>query len=275
MKKSKLILSLAVSGLVLGSGATTAFAATTSTTTEGTIDFTEGTGTGVVIKPETDNEVDPETGGNTTGPLRIQHVPDFAFGTQELEIGKQTFNPTLETYKYKDASLQPGAVAGQSYAIPHFIQVSDARGTNTGWNLTASATQFTTKKTGDVMPNATITLGQSKLSNTVYDDATIAQKMKTFVGNNNTGSGKLTIPTSGGSSLVMQTITDAKADTTNGTQTSIVLNDAYDKDKLDYNFTDRNVGVQFTKTNTDSAIVSSDADNFYESVITWTLADGI
>ncbi|MEF9936429.1 MAG: WxL domain-containing protein [Carnobacterium sp.] len=273
MKKTTLLAGLVLSGLILTTTETCAFAAE-STTTEGSINFKTGDVIGEVIKPETPNVIVPETGGSSAGPLRIQHVPDFSFGTQELAIGNQSFNPTLETYKFKDTSLQAGAVAGETYAIPHFIQVTDARGSNAGWNLTAKATTFTTKQSNDEMPNATITLQEGKLSNTTYDDTEIANRINTFKGNSNAGTGKLTIPTDGNSLLVMQTKTDTKVDTTNGTQTSLVLNDLYDKENLGYQATETNTGVQFDKTNKDIAIVT-DAANAYESIITWTLTDGI
>lgn len=263
MKKTEILFSLAVCSVVLGA-TSTAFAADVVLPTEGSIQWVVPTGPGEVIKPELPEIIiKPGEGGSTSGPLKLQHVPDFDFGKQELKTGEQTFNPLLSSYTFTGDVVQPGGNKTDTYYIPHFIQVTDERGLKNGWDLKVSATKFTNGS--DVLDNATITLhGTDKLSNSVHSDTEIKNRVTTF------GANDLVISTDPNAPvLVMGTKDNTSATTTNGTKTSLVLDKTYNKDKLDYKATDVNKGVTFTKTKNDIAILGT-----YKSTINWTLTDG-
>lgn len=258
MKLSKKLVTLSLTGGLLLASAPAAFA--TDTTTDGTINFKESTNLkGDTIKPETDPDevIIPESGSYTEGLLRIQHVPDFNFGEREIAVGLKTYNPLMKTYKSADP------LDTDTYAIPHFIQVTDIRGVNSGWNLDVSASVFKAS-TGETLPNATITLGQKKLSNNVHGN--IADKVNVFKNN-----ATLVIPTAeNATEQVLATKDNTIATTTNGTQTSLVLNDTYNAATV-YDATKENEGVTFTKTSKDLPVKTV----VYKSTITWNLTAGI
>lgn len=275
MKLSKII-SLSVCSLVLFGTASTVMAAEGgSAVTDGTIDFeVETDPAGEIIKPETDEPIETEEGSSTTGNLRIQFVPDFNFGRQKIKTGEETYAPTYMKYQYKG---QPTGKEGDYY-MPQFLQVSDTRGTNEGFTLTVKGTTFK-RKTGDELPFATIALTDGRLSNNVFSEAEIKERVDTFKGVSNVGTGKLVIPTGTADAMpVMMTKSNEKVHSTNGTQTSLILSSTYDKDKLDYLATDKNEDVIFTKTNKDIPTITPVAPaelDPYESKITWTLTAGI
>lgn len=85
-------------------------------------------------KPEDpSNPVNP--GGDdhqpgTNGPLSIDYVSDFDFGTQKITSTDQTYNAKAQYYKDTadgQAALNPTVL---------FAQVTDNRGNGAGWNLT-------------------------------------------------------------------------------------------------------------------------------------------
>lgn len=275
MKLSKFI-GLSVCSLVLIGTASTVMAAEGgSAITDGTIDFeVETDPAGEIIKPETDEPIETEEGSSTTGNLRIQFVPDFNFGRQKIKTGEETYAPTYMKYQYKG---QPTGKEG-AYYMPQFLQVSDTRGTNEGFTLTVKGTTFK-RKTGDELPFATIALTDGRLSNNVFSEAEIKERVDTFKGVSNVGNGKLVIPTGAVDGVpVIMTKSNDKAHSTNGTQTSLILSSTYDKDKLDYLATDKNEDVVFTKTNKDIPTITPVAPaelDPYESKITWTLTTGI
>lgn len=275
MKLSKII-GLSVCSLVLfGTTSTVMAAEGGSAVTDGTIDFeVETDPAGEIIKPETDEPIETEEGSSTTGNLRIQFVPDFNFGRQKIKTGEETYTPTYMKYQYKG---QPTGKEGDYY-MPQFLQVSDTRGTNEGFTLTVKGTTFK-RQTGDELPFATIALTDGRLSNNVFSEAEIKERVDTFKGVSNGGTGTLVIPTGTADAMpVMMTKSNEKVHSTNGTQTSLILSSTYDKDKLDYLATDKNEDVIFTKTNKDiptiTPVALAELDP-YESKITWTLTAGI
>lgn len=106
------------------------------------ITFTAGSGSVAPVDPTNPTKplpegptdpTDPPTGN--TGSLTLDYVSSVNFGTNEIS------NKTVE---YSTKSKKP------------FIQVSDRRGTGTGWSVTAMATKFTNGTT-DTLPGAFIT----------------------------------------------------------------------------------------------------------------------
>ncbi|MFZ4355293.1 WxL domain-containing protein, partial [Enterococcus gallinarum] len=62
----------------------------------------------------------------TAGPLSIDYASSLSFGEQTITSKNMTYY--AETQKYKDN-------AGADQEGPNFVQVSDNRGTETGWTL--------------------------------------------------------------------------------------------------------------------------------------------
>ncbi|MGM0125946.1 hypothetical protein IGI37_003347 [Enterococcus sp. AZ194] len=74
------------------------------------------------------NPINPEkpvTPG-TDGPLSIDYVSDFQFNVQQISTKDQTYNAAPQAYTTFD---------GESTTGPNFVQVTDTRGTQTGWQL--------------------------------------------------------------------------------------------------------------------------------------------
>lgn len=121
-------------------------------TTNGQIEFTPNEEEeATVIPPVTDPEVDidPEAPG-TTGPLSLVKAVTMDFGNQVISNQDQTYNMIAE-----EASLADGT--GQ---VPYisFAQVQDTRGSNVGWDLKVSLSNFTSSTQNSVLTGAQITL---------------------------------------------------------------------------------------------------------------------
>lgn len=264
----KYLSGLVVCGAVLTVSASSVLAADFDANTEGSVTFiTDGDKTGIITKPEEPGTVivpEVDEGNKTTGDLRIQFVPSFKFGVNELKVGEQLLNPTLIKYE------QTVPAAGGDQYIPHFIQVTDVRGKKQGWKLQVSSTTFKTDA-GDELPYAKITFKQGKLSNDVYNSTEIASKMTTFADGGNT----LEIPTDPAQAvLVMETKTNNAVSTTDGTATTVVLDGSYEKGKV-YTGTEKNQQVVLTKTNRDIPVIAEAGQpaKMYKSTIKWVLTD--
>lgn len=229
--------------------------------TDGTVTFRPSKDlVGETIKPEQQPEevIYPLSGSATAGLLRLQHVPDFNFKEWELEVGKQVFTPTLEQYQSKDPQKN------DIYSIPHFIQVTDIRGTNEGWKIKVSATVFENED-GHQLKNTRLTFTEAKLSNDVFS-TTISDKVNIF-----SGESSLEIPTEPkNGEILMETKGNDIETTTNGTRTSLVLNNDY-LPSTSYDLLGKNSGVRLTKSALDSPFVQTD----YRATIKWDLISGL
>ncbi|AMV60205.1 extracellular protein [Pediococcus damnosus] len=156
MINKKLLLSvLSIGTLVLGAVApVTAFAAESrieqSTATaafkENTVDPVDP-----VDPTNPTDPTDPEIPGTgETGPLTIDYVSSFDFGTHNI--------PTADaTYTAADAKK------GDGTAIPNYVQVSDRRaGTPKGWSLTVKEEKQFVDTTGSELSGAALSLGTSQ-----------------------------------------------------------------------------------------------------------------
>ncbi|GAB3064288.1 WxL domain-containing protein [Salinicoccus sesuvii] len=152
MKFKKLLTALLITSLSISSLSAVANAAES----EADITFTEGEETPDVLDPTTPEETyDPDSGtpgdptnpptGNS-GPLTLDYVSSFEFGSHSIEASTQT---------YESTTLRP------------FIQVTDRRGTGAGWNVTAEMSSFTTGEEESVsLPGALLTLSGTSLTTT-------------------------------------------------------------------------------------------------------------
>jgi len=90
------------------------------------------------------DEKEKET--ENTGPLRLDCVPIFDFGTQKITTEEKTY----------DAAI-PYDTMGQD-PVPYYVQVTDVRGTGAGWRLSAKMTKQFTDSNGHTLKGATIAL---------------------------------------------------------------------------------------------------------------------
>ncbi|MBS7577359.1 MULTISPECIES: WxL domain-containing protein [unclassified Enterococcus] len=88
----------------------------------------------------------PEPG--TSGPLSIDYASSLSFGEQKISSKTETYYANAQKYKNAAANILEG---------PNFVQVSDNRGTESGWTLKVKQNgQFQTS-VGQVLTGAKIT----------------------------------------------------------------------------------------------------------------------
>lgn len=140
MKKTVLLMTTTASVALLF--AAPIFSQAADTKSESTITFEEdgGTGVGPIDPTDPTNPVDPDPSDPnpvvpTTGPLRIDYISNIHFGKQKLTGTDKTY------FAAYDKVVEKGN-ASNEITVPSYVQVSDDRGTNTGWTLTVSNTQF-------------------------------------------------------------------------------------------------------------------------------------
>jgi len=142
MKFFRLATITALSTTVFAGGTTAVLAAERqSAPTDGNITFTPNNTDEIdVLPPEAEPDVDikPEDPG-ITGPLSIVKAATMNFGKQVISNKDETYNMIAEMQPLK-TPLEDG-----TSEVPYvsFAQVQDLRGTNVGWNLEVSLTEFT------------------------------------------------------------------------------------------------------------------------------------
>lgn len=160
MKFIRLATIAALSTTILA-GAATAVAAdeVREVTTNGQVEFRsagEEDGELEVLPPEVDPdvEIEPEIPG-TTGPLSIVKAATMNFGSQVISNQDQTYNMVAEKANLADGSGQ----------IPYvsFAQVQDVRGTNEGWDLQVTLSDFTSNTQNNVLTGAEIEFVDSRI----------------------------------------------------------------------------------------------------------------
>ncbi|KAF1299126.1 hypothetical protein BAU15_00330 [Enterococcus sp. JM4C] len=156
--------------LILSGMGISASAAEQSITSNGVVEFIPGTGITEPIDPDVD-PTNPETVGpvtpidptdpegkptpGTAGPLSIDFASSFDFGLNKIT------NKTMDYYA-RAQKFSNGTAARANY-----VQVSDNRGTNAGWQLTVTQqTQLTatTKTANDVLTGAVISLSEAAVN---------------------------------------------------------------------------------------------------------------
>ncbi|MGM7317088.1 WxL domain-containing protein [Enterococcus casseliflavus] len=163
MKFIRLATLAALSTTILAGGATSAFAEedvvkgqeVRTVRTDGEIKFsapTDEDGELEVIPPlpGPDVDIDPEVPG-TTGPLSIVKAATMNFGSQVISNQDQTYNMVAEMQ-------QLAGTQGDNNKVPYvsFAQVQDLRGTNVGWDLQVSLSDFTSTTQNSVLTGAEI-----------------------------------------------------------------------------------------------------------------------
>lgn len=159
MKKTTLISTVALSALILGAAAP-AFADEAISNAD--VTFVEDDGTtdpGNPGEPDPDpdpGEPDPEPGGGggEGGPLRIDYVTHMKFGEQKISGSTKEYHPLLAKWNYEEGAVY----------IPHFIQLTDNRGTNDGWSLQVERSEFETAA-GEALAGAELKITNGELVN--------------------------------------------------------------------------------------------------------------
>lgn len=218
----KKLLSLALIISIFGV-VTTAVSAAGSEDSEATVTFQPDTTPTDPVNPEDPDA--PGSGGGTgmDGPLSLDYVPTLDFGTQLITGG-------VETYEATDTRA--------------FIQITDKRGTDEGWQVSAQLSDFTsTANATRTLPGAVINFGNASLATTGTNQSAAPT----------TGNFALT---AGGSSAI---VVNAPVNTGMGT------------------WVNRWFATTLTDPTNDNVTLTVDTANAlantYEATITWTLSE--
>lgn len=165
MKFIRLATIAALSSTILAGGAISAFAEEArEVSTDGQIQFTPPTdedGELEVLPPldpddedTPDVDIDLEVPG-TTGPLSIVKAATMNFGSQVISNQDQTYAMVAE--------MQPLKETGELVPYVSFAQVQDLRGTNEGWDLQVSLSEFESNTQNNVLTGAQIEFVGSRI----------------------------------------------------------------------------------------------------------------
>lgn len=163
MKFIRLATIAALSTTILAGGSSSALAdEVREVTTEGQIQFTaDEEGELEVIPPvvDPDVEIKPEVPG-TTGPLSIVKAATMNFGSQVISNQDQTYNMVAEMAELTN----PETDGPKEVPYVSFAQVQDVRGTNAGWDLKLSLSDFEAPTAQNkILTGAQITLVNSQV----------------------------------------------------------------------------------------------------------------
>ncbi|MBO1097896.1 WxL domain-containing protein [Enterococcus casseliflavus] len=133
--------------------------------TEGSVSFTatdeDGEGDNTEVENPDPDEIGPDVeippvtnpDGTNKGPLTIAYVPTMNFGSQVISNQDRDYSMIAEMQQLRGTE-------GDENKVPYvsFAQVQDTRGTNEGWDLTVSLSDFTADTLNDTLTGAKITL---------------------------------------------------------------------------------------------------------------------
>lgn len=127
-----------------------------SSKTDGQISFIPNSEESIVIPPETSPDViiPPEIPG-VTGPLSIVKAISMDFGNQVISTKDQIYEMKAEMVELTDGSGKTPYVS--------FVQIQDLRGTNEGWTLNLSLSDFTSTSKNNQLKGAKIDLMDPKV----------------------------------------------------------------------------------------------------------------
>lgn len=130
MKKLAFVTLFATIALAAASLPVTSLAADSSGSSNGTVSFKAGNGGNTPQDPTDPGKENPgkpagEVPG-TTGPLAIDFVSNFDFGSQDISSQDEDYYAAPQKFTLGD---------GSSVDRPNYIQITDERGTFEGWNL--------------------------------------------------------------------------------------------------------------------------------------------
>ena len=248
---NKLLLGALLGAGMAGAVVTTAHAAETQAyTSHGKIEMEKNdgsTGPGVIdpTDPGTVDPTDPTNPVNpgTGGPLSIDYVSNFNFGKQKMSGNNEVYNSELVTVTTVDP------VAGTKKDVANYLQVSDNRGTVSGWKLSVQQSKaFTSEVTNKTLDGTVITLSNPETRNGDNNAAKPAPSTVTS---------SVDISANSGDKLVMQ----AKDGEGSGTWAEAFGNATKDAEKA-------KKSVQLAVPGDSKKVAEK-----YVSDITWTLTD--
>ncbi|EAC4056775.1 WxL domain-containing protein [Listeria monocytogenes] len=212
--------------------------------------------------PVIPDPTDPPVG---TDGLWILAVSDWDFGTHNVSslssgaLNVHAADDTISTYVDANGNGQqdlPGEVSVTKKATP-YAQISDVRGTNTGWTLSVTGSAFKDSSTpAKTIPGAELTIPKS----TVSSATSTAQAP--------TGYDSVTISMTGGAAVPVMAAKDMQ------TATPTNFNDDQGMGTWTDSFGSQ--AVSATDTSKPKLSIPKNvvvADGTYQSTLTWTLSD--
>ncbi|EPD6279627.1 WxL domain-containing protein [Listeria monocytogenes] len=212
--------------------------------------------------PVIPDPTDPPVG---TDGLWILAVSDWDFGTHNVSslssgaLNVHAADDTISTYVDANGNGQqdlPGEVSVTKKVTP-YAQISDVRGTNTGWTLSVTGSAFKDSSTpAKTIPGAELTIPKS----TVSSATSIAQAP--------TGYDSVTISMTGGAAVPVMAAKDMQ------TATPTNFNDDQGMGTWTDSFGSQ--AVSATDTSKPKLSIPKNvvvADGTYQSTLTWTLSD--
>ncbi|ALS00768.1 hypothetical protein ATZ33_05100 [Enterococcus silesiacus] len=257
MKKTTTIASaLLISTFILGAASPAFAEQVAAPTTDATVKFKseaqDADNGGNTIDPTNPggDGVKPDTGEGSTGtkgPLRVDFAPNFKFGTVTMSGNAAKYHPVYPKVNLLDKTGKLTEPLQSKY-VPHYVQVTDNRGTNEGWQLTASATAFQGTKDPKADLKATLTLGHSEFSTAVIGETLKPGTLNTNITLNS----------------IPQTFIQAEVNQGMGSWAAV-----FSKDKTtEFSNLDTNPNITLSVP----ADSKKDATEEYKSTITWTLS---
>ncbi|EAG6671326.1 WxL domain-containing protein [Listeria monocytogenes] len=212
--------------------------------------------------PVIPDPTDPPVG---TDGLWILAVSDWDFGTHNVSslssgaLNVHAADDTISTYVDANGNGQqdlPGEVSVTKKVTP-YAQISDVRGTNTGWTLSVTGSAFKDSSTpAKTIPGAELTIPKS----TVSSATSTAQAP--------TGYDSVTISMTGGAAVPVMAAKDMQ------TATPTNFNDDQEMGTWTDSFGSQ--AVSATDTSKPKLSIPKNvvvADGTYQSTLTWTLSD--
>ncbi|EJE4581658.1 WxL domain-containing protein [Listeria monocytogenes] len=212
--------------------------------------------------PVIPDPTDPPVG---TDGLWILAVSDWDFGTHNVSslssgaLNVHAADDTISTYVDANGNGQqdlPGEVSATKKVTP-YAQISDVRGTNTGWTLSVTGSAFKDSSTpAKTIPGAELTIPKS----TVSSATSTAQAP--------TGYDSVTISMTGGAAVPVMAAKDMQ------TATPTNFNDDQGMGTWTDSFGSQ--AVSATDTSKPKLSIPKNvvvADGTYQSTLTWTLSD--
>ncbi|EAC4354437.1 WxL domain-containing protein [Listeria monocytogenes] len=212
--------------------------------------------------PVIPDPTDPPVG---TDGLWILAVSDWDFGTHNVSslssgaLNVHAADDTISTYVDTNGNGQqdlPGEVSVSKKVTP-YAQISDVRGTNTGWTLSVTGSAFKDSSTpAKTIPGAELTIPKS----TVSSATSTAQAP--------TGYDSVTISMTGGAAVPVMAAKDMQ------TATPTNFNDDQGMGTWTDSFGSQ--AVSATDTSKPKLSIPKNvvvADGIYQSTLTWTLSD--
>lgn len=162
MKFIRLATIAALSTTILAGGAAAASAEEVrNIPTDGQVEFRTATDEDEeleIVNPEPDPDVEIDPLVPTTGPLSLLMAPTMNFGTQVISNKDQEYNMVAEMQ-------QKAGTTGDENKIPYvsFAQVQDIRGTNAGWDLEVTLSNFESGTQNNILTGAEVVFVNSRI----------------------------------------------------------------------------------------------------------------